>query len=101
MPKSTKTGIAIINHYEHVLILIGRKIVLTLSVLSLVLLILLIVVQENVGFIWGFITVIAVGLVDSNWILAIDMYRPFCGFIPDHWRYSALLFCVLVIMNQV
>ena len=28
-------------------------------------------------------------------------YRPFCGFILDHWWYSALLFCVLVITNQV
>ena len=88
-----KTDIAVFYHYEHVLILIGKKIVLTLSVLSLILLILLIVVLENVGHIWGFITVIAVGLVDLNWILACDGYRQFCGFVLDRHR---IVYCCFV-----
>ena len=49
-----------------------EKNILTSSVLSLILLILSTGVLENIGNIYGFITVIAVGLVDSNWILAMD-----------------------------
>ena len=50
-----------------------EKIALTLSVMSLILLILSVGVLENVGhIIRGFITVIAVGLVDLNWILTMD-----------------------------
>ena len=93
-----KTGIAIFNRYEHVLILIGRKICI-----------------DIIGFVIDIIDFINKGAgkcraylrfyhSHCSWFGRFELnschgYRPFCGFVQDHWWYSVLLFCVLVIMN--
>ena len=60
------TGIAIFHHYEHILILIGGK--NHLDMISFVIDIINFIKKmlENVRHTRGFITVIAVGLVDST-----------------------------------
>ena len=73
------TGIDVFYRYEHVLNLIGEKMVLTLCILSLILFILSKEMLENVkkmlesvGHISGFITVIVGGSVDAKRIFVMN-----------------------------
>ena len=92
MPKSTKTGTQLFYHYEHVSNLIGGR--NHLDIVSFVIDIINFIKKMlgNVGNIWGFITVIAIGLVDSNWILMMDTGHSVVSF----WIISSTVYCCFV-----
>ena len=95
VPKSTKTGITVFLPVEHVLILIGEKILI-----------------DIIGFVIDIINFINRGAgkcraflrfyhSHSYWFGRFELdsrngYRPFCVFVLDCWRYSVFIVVLCV-----